>query len=746
MNLDHLNDSQKLAVETIEGPCMIIAGAGSGKTSVLTNKIAFLISKGVNPNNIIALTFTNKASKEMQSRVEKILNRDVKSLWIGTFHSLFLKILKIEHEAIGFEKNFSIYDTDESKSLISEIINYLNLDTDVYKPNVVLSRISSAKNRLKTPLDYANDINLINEDSQYKLPMLQEIYKHYFERCRNSFAMDFDDLILNFYILLKNPKILEKYRYLFQYILVDEFQDTNFAQYEIIKILAGEKKNICVVGDDAQSIYAFRGATISNILNFKKNFPEAKLIKLEQNYRSTKSIVGLASSIIKHNKRQIPKSIWTDNDQGEAVQVIRADSDNEEAVLTTRSILDLNVSRGISFSDIVILYRSNFQSRILEQIFTSLNIPYKLIGSISFYQRKEIKDIIAYMKLIVNNHDNESLKRVINTPRRGIGTSTFSKLSNFAAEKNKSIWTIIEEVEDYFSTSLIKKLKSFKDLIIDTKIKIEGKDLYQQLKIVIEASGLMKAFFEDKTSEGKTRHENLQEFLNSAINYSNNKKKENEETNIESFLEDIALINDSINQNKEEKDTVSLMTVHSSKGLEFEYVFLVGMEEDIFPSSLMISNQEDIEEERRLFYVAVTRAKKKLIISYVLSRYRFGKIKNCAASRFLMELDVNFIQQIDKKNFTTKVEKNIISHQHEMNILVNKKKKNSSDLNFCYDVKKLNIGTKVMHPTFSIGFVTKLFPCDIDHKVTISFKQYGEKTFLLKYARLQIIEDILPFS
>lgn len=740
MNLSHLNDKQQEAVKTIEGPCIIIAGAGSGKTSVLTHRVAYLISQGIAPHNILALTFTNKAAKEMKDRVEKLLKSDVKSLWIGTFHSIFLRILKIEHEAIGFEKNFSIYDTDDSKSLITEIVNYLNLDKEIYKPNIVLSRISSAKNNLISHLDYANNQDLINEDEKHKRPMMKEIYSHYATRCKNSFAMDFDDLILHFYNLLKNNKdILNKYQNLFKHFLVDEFQDTNFAQYEVVKLLANAAKNLCVVGDDAQSIYAFRGATISNILNFEKDFPKTKIIKLEQNYRSTKSIVGLADSIIKNNTKQIPKSIWTDNQQGDTIQVIRTDSDLEEAIQIGKNILDTNASCQTSFFQFAVLYRSNFQSRVLEQAFANLNIPYKLIGALSFYERKEIKDVLAYIKVIINQHDNESLKRIVNLPRRGIGVSTLNKLTEISIEEEISIWKALDFMEDHFAKTLVNKLEDFRKLILKIKVDIVGKSLYEQVKIIVNESGLLKELFEENTPEAKVRYENLQEFLNSVLVYS--RSYDDQSKDLSDFMQDLALVNSPQENEDENKDVVSLMTVHSSKGLEFDYVFLVGMEEDIFPSALMISNASEIEEERRLFYVATTRAKIKLTISYVLTRYRFGRIKNCAASRFLSELNPNFIQQIDKKSTITKLETAIMSKQKTMLTSFTKDKKRKSSPSFCFDISKLNIGTQVIHPKFSVGIITQLFPSNIDSKVSIKFKQYGEKTFLLKYASLQVIGD-----
>lgn len=746
MNLDHLNPEQKEAVLTVDGACMIVAGAGSGKTSVLTHRIAYLMEKGVDPFQILALTFTNKAAKEMRHRIETLVGSDAKNLWMGTFHSIFLRILRIEAEVIGFSKNFTIYDTEDSKSLITDIIKELNLDDTVYKSNIVFGRISGAKNRLISVQAYRANPLFLEEDKNMGKPKLGDIYQKYVERCFKAGAMDFDDLLFNVDKLFsKDPSILHKYQKMFRYILVDEFQDTNPLQYSIIRNLSEIHKNICIVGDDAQSIYAFRGADIQNILNFEKDFVNIKIIKLEQNYRSTKNIVAAANSIIVHNKNQLKKNVWTSNIQGDIVEVMRASTDNEEGRIVASSIFENRAKANLKNADFAILYRTNSQSRTIEEALRGLNIPYKIIGGTSFYQRKEVKDLLAYLRVIVNPHDEEALKRIINVPKRGIGLTSIDKLIVAASDHDISLWKVISNVTDFLDGAAGKRIADFAFMMKSLAVDIDQKDAFEVATSVAQRSGLLKELFEDKTIEGKSRYENTQELLNAIKSFSVDSGN-NEPKDLGAFLQEISLLTTADDDKNDLLDVVTLMTIHSSKGLEFSNVYVMGMEEDLFPSGMMLSSREDLEEERRLFYVAMTRAKKKLFLSYALSRFRFGKVKVCEVSRFIKEIDSNCIFHVVKNNFLDKKHsyssesrQNSVNYKYKGLVLG---KNDHKDMNYqaaVADISALSVGMQVVHPKFSLGTVLKIDQDSSAPKVVIKFRQGGEKTLLLKFAALQIV-------
>jgi DNA helicase-2/ATP-dependent DNA helicase PcrA len=638
-----LNEPQRKAVEHIDGPLMIIAGAGSGKTRVLTYRTAHLIDKGVDPFSILLLTFTNKAAGEMRHRIETVIGTQAKNIWMGTFHSVFAKILRFEGERLGYTSNFSIYDTDDAKSLIRTLIKEQNLDDKVYKVNLVLNRISNAKNRLIGPEQYLNSPVLEQEDRYAKIPMMGQLYKLYCTRCFQANAMDFDDLLFQTNILFRDHlDVLHKYQHKFKHVMVDEFQDTNVSQYLITKKLSAVHRNICVVGDDAQSIYAFRGADIQNILNFERDYSDLTTIKLEENYRSTKAIVAVANSVIARNKNQLKKDVFTSNEDGDQIEIIRAGSDNEEGRIIASSIFETCQKEGLHFSDFAILYRTNAQSRSFEESLRRLNIKYRIIGGLSFYQRKEIKDVLGYLRFVVNQQDEEAFKRIINLPKRGIGDTTIAKISLTAAEQNSTVWDIVANINQFQGVRGTAPIEQFADLIKSYKlmVEVEQKDAYEVASHVAKTSGLVRELYEDKTVEGLARYQNVQELLNAIKQFVDS--EENEDKSLATFLQSVSLLtNADTTEDPNDKDKVTLMTVHSAKGLEFKHVFLVGLEEDLFPSQMMLQSQADLEEERRLFYVAITRAEKKLMISYAESRYQFGRLKSCEPSRFIDELDSN---------------------------------------------------------------------------------------------------------
>ncbi len=746
--LDSLNEPQRAAVINTEGPTMIIAGAGSGKTRVLTYRIAYLIQqKGVDPFNILALTFTNKAAKEMRDRIEKVVGTDARNLWMGTFHSVFARILRAEASKIGYQSNFTIYDTDDSKSLIKSILKELGLDEKIYKPGMVLSRISSAKNRLISWRAYMDNPMIRSEDEAAAKPHMAKIYKTYVERCFKSDAMDFDDLLFNTNVLFKeHPASLNKYQQRFHYVLVDEFQDTNFSQYLITKKLASVRRNICIVGDDAQSIYAFRGADIQNILNFEKDFDDAQVFKLEQNYRSTKNIINAANSVISKNKAQLKKHIWTANEEGYLVEIIKATSDQEEGRLVAYSIFENKNNNHLRYSDFAVLYRTNSQSRAMEEALRKQNIKYKIIGGLSFYQRKEIKDLIAYMRFSINQSDEQAFRRIVNLPKRGIGPTTIDKVVVTAYEQDISLWDVLVNANGFVGGRAGMALSGFADMIKGFRLEAERKDAFETASHIAKGSGLLRELYEDKTIEGLNRYENVQELLNAIKEFVDN--PETEDKSLGAFLQEVALLT-SVDESKDnDQDHVTLMTIHMAKGLEFPCVYVIGMEEDLFPSQMMLASRQDLEEERRLFYVAITRSMRKLTLSYALTRYRFGRLKNCEPSRFLEEIDPAYVM-INKKmgsrspvGDTEHARVLLKSIRRDQNNVPTNRSTYKAPSDFApSDTSRLEEGMKVEHPKFGFGTVKGIEIQGPNRKAKVDFKDFGEKTLLLSFAKLKIHED-----
>ena len=753
--LDGLNESQITATKVINGPIMVIAGAGSGKTKVLTHRIAYLIENGVNPFNILSLTFTNKAAQEMKSRISLMIGEDkARNIWMGTFHSVFARILRVEHEKIGYPSNFTIYDTQDAKSLLKTIVREKKLDDKLYKPGIVYNRISAAKNSLISPEKYLNESDIISTDRSTGRPKIGEIYMTYQQRCFRASAMDFDDLLFKTSILLKqNPETLYKYQDKFKFILVDEYQDTNHAQYSIVKSLAARFENICVVGDDAQSIYSFRGANIHNILNFRRDYPDYQLFKLEQNYRSTKNIVGAANSIIRINKDQIKKNVWTANSSGEKIKVIKSHSDNEEGKIVAMDIFEYSSNKNLDYQNFGILYRTNAQSRVFEESLRKLNIPYRIYGGLSFYQRKEIKDLLAYFRLSANLHDEESLKRIINYPKRGIGQTTINNALICANEKEVSLWDVIESPDQFgflVNAGTKSKLKLFCSMIKNYHSKINKINAYELSLEIAKNTGLIRDLNLDKTPEGIVRFENIQELLNGIQAFSKNSDDENL-ISLGDFLIDVALLTDADKKDDESLNKVSLMTIHAAKGLEFSNVHVVGMEEDLFPSMLSKNSRADLEEERRLFYVAVTRAKVSLTLSYAVNRFKWGNLIQCEPSRFLEELDPQFILPIfSKKNTQNYFAKKTIltnqtsSLQNKFNKPLNHLKKITNtnypnQHNIEKDIVKLKVGDQVKHERFGKGKIVEISGDYPNTKATVFFPSAGQKQLLLKFAKLQLI-------
>ena len=796
--LDELNSIQCEAAKSTEGPVMIIAGAGSGKTRVLTYRIAHLIEKNVDTFNILALTFTNKAAKEMKERIAKIIGHsEAKNLWMGTFHSVFAKILRIEAEKIGYPNNFTIYDTEDSKSVIKEILKQFNLDDKIYKPSLVLNRISDAKNKLISPQHYQNNILTQQEDQNSRKPLLGQIYATYQKRNFKTGAMDFDDLLYQTNVLLRDfPDVLLKYQNKFRYISVDEYQDTNFSQYLIIKQLAARFQNICVVGDDAQSIYAFRGANIQNILNFEKDYPDLKTYKLEQNYRSTKTIVAAANQIIANNKDQFKKTVFTENEEGYLLKVIKANTDNEEGQKIANHIFETKAQNQIMNSDFAILYRTNAQSRSFEEALRKLNIAYKIYGGISFYQRKEIKDLLSYFRLIINNSDDESIKRIINYPARGIGQTTIDKLTVAALEHDISLWMVISNLKEFnlgINAGISTKINDFVTQIKSFNLLLAYKDAYELANQIAVSCGIVKELYNDKTPEGVSRYENIQELLNGIKDFveqprtpqenelneviksvidPSNSTEFNQETDyslktLDEFMQEITLLTNVDKEDDKDGDKVSLMTVHAAKGLEFKYVYIVGLEENLFPSQLSISSRSDLEEERRLFYVAITRAEKQAILSFATMRYRFGNITYCEPSRFINEIDDKYLdypkENIQKKfsddsfgGFRTnylknnKLDENALTNNEKTKAITfnpsNKKLiKINSNLSTSSSIldaklnKNLIAGDWVLHDKFGKGQISALEGNWPETKANILFENVGKKSLLLKFARLNKI-------
>jgi DNA helicase-2/ATP-dependent DNA helicase PcrA len=774
--LNKLNDVQRAAVQTVQGPVMIIAGAGSGKTRVLTYRIAYLMEKGVDPFQILSLTFTNKAAREMKDRITGVVGPEAKNLWMGTFHSVFARILRAEAGKLGYPSSFTIYDTDDSKSLIRDILKEQGLDDKIYKPSIVLHRISSAKNNLFNWNDYQNNSELTNDDQLSGKPKLGLIFELYSKRCFKAGAMDFDDILYNTYRLLtEHNDALSKYQGKFQYVMVDEFQDTNFSQYIIIKKLAARHENICVVGDDAQSIYAFRGANIQNILNFEKDYPDLKTFKLEQNYRSTKNIVQAANSVISNNKSQLKKEVWTDNEAGERIRLLRALSDNEEGQIVAQQIYSSKMNLLLKNSDFAILYRTNAQSRSMEEALRRLNIPYRVYGGISFYQRKEIKDLLAYFRLAINPQDEEATKRIINYPKREIGKTSIERLIVAANEQGLSMWTVMENIHE-FNTGINgptrERILEFVTMIKSWQIMLHSCPAYELASHIANSSGLLRELFTDRTPEGISHYENLQELLNGIKEFSDSGVMPMESPSVELnnqpmrtldlYMQDIALLTDADKDNKTDNDRVQLMTIHSAKGLEFNHVYVVGMEENLFPSQLSLNSRSDLEEERRLFYVAITRAGKALTLSYASSRYRWGNLITSEPSRFLEEVDPATLEAVVPKGWNQdagqdEVRTGFGRTQTTKRPLPATPKATAPSVPQGFrkvsgaqtvrtdfkadDASTIITGMNVEHEKFGVGKVISMEGKFPDSKALILFDGFGQKQLLLKFARLRILSQ-----
>lgn len=776
--LKDLNDEQRKAVECTSGPSLVIAGAGSGKTRVLTYRVAHLLNLGVDSFNILALTFTNKAAREMKNRIIDLVgSSDAQNVWMGTFHAIFARVLRIDGHRLGYPSNFTIYDTEDSKRLIRTLIKENNLDDKVYAPGYILHRISAAKTSLITAIEYNASPELREYDSSSGKPFTGQLYTQYQSRLFRASAMDFDDLLFNMNILLRDfPDVLYKYQQKFHYILVDEYQDTNYAQYLIVKKLAANNENICVVGDDAQSIYAFRGANIQNILNFKSDYPDLQIFKLEQNYRSTKTIVAAANSLILNNKQQIFKEIWTENEEGAKITLIRASTDSEESNLVSQSIFENKMNNQLANTAFAILYRTNAQSRSIEDALRRMNIPCRIYGGQSFYQRKEIKDLLAYFRLVVNPRDEDALLRVINYPARGIGKTTVEKLIVASDEYKKSIYEILEDPASYpvhLTDGTSYKLTSFITMIRSFSVLLKTKSAYDLAKHIATSSGLLKEMYEDKTPEGVSRFENIEELLNAIKEFTERDADSPVEPlpmglppvedtvqpvddplpkSLDNFMQDIALLTDQDTKDSENQDRVTLMTVHAAKGLEFPYVYMVGMEENLFPSIQSISSRADLEEERRLFYVAITRSQQKLTLSYAESRYRWGNLTSNEPSRFLQEIPE---KHIDTPQRPLSRQSGFLSEDNFSGILAGKPPtpprplnlKNFHKLNSQApippttgsEIDKIQVGLEVEHANFGKGKVISLEGTGPNTKATVFFHGVGQKQLLLRFANLKIV-------
>jgi len=780
--LEGLNGAQRDAVINTKGPSLVIAGAGSGKTRVLTFRIAHLLSQGVPANKILSLTFTNKAAKEMKERIANIVGyQTARNLWMGTFHSIFSRILRNEAEALGYSRNFSIYDTSDSKSLIKSIIKELQLDDKFYKPGDVLGRISGAKNNLITPQAYESNTSIMANDRNSRKPMVYQIYKYYSSRCKQADAMDFDDLLLYTNILFRDhPEILANYQKQFDYILVDEYQDTNYSQYLIVKKLAEMHNNVCVVGDDAQSIYSFRGAKIENILNFQSDYPQYKMFKLEQNYRSTKTIVNAANSVIAKNNKQIQKNVFSENEDGEKIKVMRTMTDTEEGFVVSHEITETRLREQLQYEDFAVLYRTNAQSRIFEEALRKRNIPYKLYGSISFYQRKEIKDLLSYFRLAINHNDNEAFKRIINYPARGIGKTTMDKLAAFANRTDKSLWDVAANAGTIaldLRKNTLNKITGFIDLVSEFSKDAFIIDAYELAKKIASKTGINKELHASQAPEDVAKYENVQELLNGIKDFvKSNEKHEDTLITLDRYMENVALLTDQDNEKKEDNNKVTLMTVHSSKGLEFKYVYIVGLEEKLFPSQMSSGSEKDLEEERRLFYVAITRAEKSATLSWAQSRYKFGVPETSSPSRFIKEIDPEFMeinyselsegsngaysgsfsQGANKKlgGFNSRGSSKSLSGNFQqkktlpgnnftkLNNLSRKPVNQESSEPFeASDPGNVQSGMLIEHQRFGRGKVLRLDGVENNRKAIVFFQSVGEKQLLLKFAKLKIIKS-----
>ena len=747
--LNNLNESQQKATLYNEGTSLIIAGAGSGKTRVLTYKIAYLLTTGIQPYRILALTFTNKAANEMKERIAQIVGKKI--TWMGTFHSVFSKILRQHAELIGFTPQFTIYDSSDSKSLVKNIIKTMNLDEKIYKPSNILSKISMLKNHLISPTAYEADYQNQQNDYLKKIPEFYNIYKQYVERCKHSNVMDFDDLLFNTNLLFSSfPDVLKQYQELFSFILIDEYQDTNYSQHLIVKALAAKHQKVCAVGDDAQSIYSFRGANIDNILTFQRDFPNCKLFKLEQNYRSTKNIVDAANSLIEKNNHQIRKTIFSKNKRGNLIELINSYSDFDEAASISSKIRQILRLNDYNYSDFAVLYRTNSQSRVLEDAFRKNNIPYKIYGGISFYQRKEIKDILAYCRLTINKNDEEALRRIINYPARGIGDTTQIKLFNAAHSYGTSVFEVAETPTIFnvkINSGTQKKLLDFTKKIEEYTLFYQANDAYASVEKIIKESGIITDILTDDTPENISKKENIDEFLNMVYEFCDRKANEGESNiSLTDFLAEVALFTDQDNESEEEQNKVTLMTVHAAKGLEFKNVFIAGLEEQLFPSALCQTPSE-LEEERRLLYVAITRAEDNCILSYAKSRFRNGQTQFSNPSRFIKDIDSQFLHQQEEyttfygrettntfKEYRSHTPKTISIHSPQKNIETT----NSTPISTNND--EIQVGSKVIHALFGKGIVVDLEGHGDERKAKVEFQTRGTKQLLLKYAKLTITE------
>ena len=770
--LEQLNEPQRAAVIQKDGPMIIIAGAGSGKTRVLTYRIARLLEQGVDAFNVLSLTFTNKAAREMKERIARVVGQsEAKNLWMGTFHSVFARILRSEADKLGFPSNFTIYDTQDSVRLIGAIIREMNLDKERYKAKQILSRISSFKNSLITVRAYFNNSDLQEADLMASRPKVGDIYKEYVDRCFKSGAMDFDDLLLRTNELLARfPEALAKYQDRFRYIMVDEYQDTNHSQYIIVRALADKFQNICVVGDDSQSIYSFRGANINNILNFQKDYPEVKTFKLEQNYRSTKNIVNAANSVIEKNKTKLDKIVWTANDSGDYIKVMRTISEGEEGRFVAQSIWENMMNNQMSADAFAVLYRTNSQSRAIEDALRKKGIEYKIYGGISFYQRKEIKDLLSYLRILINPSDEEALKRVINYPARGIGQTTIDKLTIAANHYNKTIFEIvanIDKVDLKINSGIKTKLQNFANMIQRLQIESKTKNAFEISEVVIKETQLVKTLQKDGTPEGVSKVENVQELLNGIKDFITDKIETGEDASLTSFLEDVALATDFDSDTKDDTPRVALMSIHQSKGLEFSYVYIVGLEENLFPSAMSMNTRSELEEERRLFYVALTRAEKQAYLSYAQTRYRWGKLTDGEPSRFLEEIDEQYLQYLTPKapqpsanrfidadifgdapkkiRFQKPIQKKRqeFAKKKEANEkLISKgklKKVSETTSNTNLFSSEIVVGNVVEHNRFGKGKVLSLEGKGPNKKAEIQFGTVGTKKLLLQFAKLKVI-------
>jgi DNA helicase-2/ATP-dependent DNA helicase PcrA len=776
--LSGLNSAQRKAAEHIKGPVMVIAGAGSGKTRVLTYRIAHLLANGADAFQILALTFTNKAAREMKERIAKVVSADeAKNVWMGTFHSIFARILRVEGSRLGFPSNFTIYDTEDAHKVVANVIKELNLDKEIYKTKSVASRISAYKNNLITPKAYAARADLQEQDASARMPKLGEVYSQYMERCFRAGAMDFDDLLLKTNELFARfPEALAKYQERFRYLLVDEYQDTNHAQYLIVKALASRFENICVVGDDAQSIYSFRGANIRNILNFQNDYPDAALYKLEQNYRSTKRIVSAANTLISHNKEQLQKDVWTENPLGEKIVVHQSVSDSDEGQYVAQTIWDLVHREQRHYSDFAILYRTNAQSRSFEDALRRRNIPYQIYGGLSFYQRKEIKDVLAYVRLTVNAGDEEALRRVINLPGRGIGETTLARLTIVANEKKVPLWEAVRHATSWdlgINRPTAERLEAFADLIDSYRIIASQQDAFGTVEHIVRSSGLVKLLAEDKSPEGISRYENIQELLNGIKDFVEQQSQtEDGNPSLGAFLQDVALFTDRDEQESDEPK-ITLMTIHLAKGLEFPVVFVVGLEDSLFPSMMAMNSRSDLEEERRLFYVALTRAEQRAYLTHARVRYRWGKLMDCEPSRFLDELDDEHLDvhlpEVAKNYGVPRELRDAFGDPDQPRTFRGggapnrsgsaskpagpppapirfRKPENLKPLGQASAASGipaneliLSPGVRVLHDRFGAGTVTEVESAADGGKATIKFDNAGEKKLLLKFAKLQLL-------